>query len=142
MRMFQKILLAADGSEHAYRAAQKAAHLASIEGGARITLLYVIDPSSSKHDIIAEGSSRGRLNDIRHQRVKQIEDLFERKEVSFQYQTLKGEPGPTIVEYANHEDYDVIIIGSRGLNALQEFVLGSVSHKVMKRANCPVMVVK
>ncbi|MGM0899696.1 MAG: universal stress protein [Bacillota bacterium] len=37
---------------------------------------------------------------------------------------------------------DLIIIGSRGLNALQSMVLGSVSHKVMKRASCPVMIVK
>ncbi|EGR8654283.1 universal stress protein, partial [Listeria monocytogenes] len=33
-------------------------------------------------------------------------------------------------------------IGSRGLNSLQEMVLGSVSHKVMKRVNCPALIVK
>lgn len=55
---------------------------------------------------------------------------------------LKGVPGPTIVVYANEQDVDVVVIGSRGLNTLQEMVLGSVSHKVMKRVQCPVLVVK
>lgn len=53
-----------------------------------------------------------------------------------------GEPGPAIVEFTNNNSYDLLVIGSRGLNAFQEMVLGSVSHKVVKRANCPVMVVK
>ncbi|MEC0703363.1 universal stress protein, partial [Bacillus spizizenii] len=53
-----------------------------------------------------------------------------------------GEPGPTIVSYANENQFDMLIVGSRGLNSLQEMVLGSVSHKVAKRANCPVLIVK
>lgn len=52
---------------------------------------------------------------------------------------LYGEPGPSIVYYANKEQFDLVIIGSRGLNSLQEMVLGSVSHKVVKRVKCPVL---
>jgi SulP family sulfate permease len=56
---------------------------------------------------------------------------------------IRGEePGPTIVKYVNENNFDVVVMGSRGLNAIQEFVLGSVSHKVAKRANCPVLIVK
>lgn len=47
-----------------------------------------------------------------------------------------------IVKYANDQKVDIVVIGSRGLNALQEMVLGSVSHKVMKRAHCPALIVK
>ena len=39
-------------------------------------------------------------------------------------------------------NFDLVIIGSRGLNSLQEMVLGSVSHKVVKRVKCPVHIVK
>ncbi|WP_445265744.1 universal stress protein [Solibacillus sp. FSL R5-0449] len=35
-----------------------------------------------------------------------------------------------------------VLVGSRGLNLLQEMVLGSVSHKVMKRVHCPALIVK
>lgn len=41
----------------------------------------------------------------------------------------KDEPGPAIVEYVNKNGFDLVVIGSRGLNALQEFVLGIVSHR-------------
>jgi len=46
------------------------------------------------------------------------------------------------VKYANEQKVDVVVIGSRGLNTLQEVVLGSVSHKVMKRVHCPALIVK
>ncbi|MGN7308692.1 universal stress protein, partial [Bacillus subtilis] len=49
---------------------------------------------------------------------------------------------PEIVKYANENKVDLIVLVSRCLNALQELVLGSVSHKVAKRAHCPVMIVK
>ena len=55
---------------------------------------------------------------------------------------LRGEPGPTIVDYANTKQVDLTIIGSRGLNGLQEMVLGSVSHKIAKRVKSPVLIVK
>jgi nucleotide-binding universal stress UspA family protein len=63
-------------------------------------------------------------------------------QVTYEIKILLGEPGPVIVEYANKEKFDLVVIGSRGLNVLQEMVLGSVSHKVVKRADCPVLIVK
>ncbi|MUV37968.1 TRAP-T-associated universal stress protein TeaD [Lentibacillus sp. JNUCC-1] len=72
--------------------------------------------------------------------------VFEQKaqeyDVTYDLTFLHGEPGPTIVKHANKNEYDVVIIGSRGLNTLQEMVLGSVSHKVAKRVDCPVLIVK
>lgn len=62
--------------------------------------------------------------------------------VNYKTTVLRGNPGPEIVKYANEQSVDLVVIGSRGLNSLQEMVLGSVSHKVMKRVNCPALVVK
>ena len=62
--------------------------------------------------------------------------------LSYKLKLLHGDPGPAIVDYANKENFDLVVIGSRGLNSLQEMVLGSVSHKVVKRVNCPVLIVK
>lgn len=140
--MYQRILLATDGSESALRAAHKAAHLAKIEACARVTIAYVVDPAASKHDVLTEGSSMSLLEQKRHERVKPVEGLFDRKEVSYDFKLLKGDPGTELTRVANEEEYDVVIMGSRGLNALQEVVLGSVSHKVTLGAQCPVMIVK
>lgn len=51
-------------------------------------------------------------------------------------------PGPCLIDYANKGSFDRVIIGSRGLNTLQEMVFGSVSHKVLNRVKCSVLVVK
>lgn len=46
------------------------------------------------------------------------------------------------MEFANKMDFDVAVVGSRGLNTHQEMVLGSVSHKIAKRVKAPVLIVK
>ncbi|MFC0523421.1 universal stress protein [Pontibacillus salicampi] len=140
--MYKKILLAADGSDHARKSAEHAAYLATMETDSVVTVVYVVDAASSKHDVLAEGTSSTYLNELRHERIRPVEGILEEKGVSFDYKILKGEPGPELIRYANEEAYDVIVMGSRGLNALQEMVLGSVSHKVSHGAHCPVMIVK
>jgi|GEM_PF-5109664 len=96
----------------------------------------------SKHEVIHNRSSEA-LTLQRQERMERVLQVAKEAGVPYKINFLRGEePGPTIVEYANKNNFDVIVIGSRGLNALQEFVLGSVSHKVAKRANCPVLIVK
>jgi nucleotide-binding universal stress UspA family protein len=50
------------------------------------------------------------------------------------------DPGDVVVEMA--KDADLAIVGSRGLNPLQRFLMGSVSSKVVHRAECDVLVVR
>ncbi len=139
--MYNKILLAADGSEHSIRTAERATELARLQENATITVIYVIDGDRSKSDVLS-GGDMGMIEHRRHERLLPIEEMLEKEGVNFDVELKRGEPGPTIVKYANENEYDIVIIGSRGLNALQEMVLGSVSHKVAKRSHCPVMIVK
>ena len=53
-----------------------------------------------------------------------------------------GVPSDVIVKFCHQNNYDLIVIGRRGLGKFQEFVLGSVSKYVMEHASCPVMVIK
>lgn len=139
--MFKKLAVAADGSQHSVRAAQKAMELSVGNAEAVIEVVYVIDGDTSKADVLRSGGSDA-LATLRRERLHQIEELFQKAEVSFEIKMLRGEPGPTIINYVNKNDFDIVIIGSRGLNPLQEMVLGSVSHKVAKRVECPVLIVK
>ncbi|MCA1053697.1 universal stress protein [Rossellomorea aquimaris] len=138
--MFNKILLATDGSEHSIRAAEKAIALASTQREAQLDIIYVIDIKQSKDDVLKHWGSEP--TDKRKNKLMLIEQKAKHAEVPFNTIFLHGEPGPTIVDFANKNAYDALVIGSRGLNAFQEMVLGSVSHKVAKRAKCPVMIVK
>lgn len=78
----------------------------------------------------------------RRKRLVPVEEKLEAADVSYYVTILRGEPGPTIVDHANQKQVDLTIIGSRGLNSLQEMMLGSVSHKIAKRVKCPVLIVK
>ena len=78
----------------------------------------------------------------RRRKIINIEQLLQQENVPYEVTILKGEPGPEIVAYVNERNVDIVVLGSRGLNGLQEMVLGSVSHKVMKRVNCPALIVK
>ena len=53
-----------------------------------------------------------------------------------------GSPAETITDFSKTNDYDLIVIGSRGLGLLTGVVMGSVSTYVVHHASCPVMVVK
>lgn len=138
--MFQQILLASDGSSHALRAAEKTAELAKLSNG-KITVLYIIDPSRSKSEVLSVRDMAA-LEDKRKKRLQETEDVFLKQELEYTVKILKGDPGPSIVHYANENEIELVVVGSRGLNSFQEMVLGSVSHKVAKRAECPVMIVK
>ena len=139
--MYKKILLATDGSEHSKRAAENAIHIAQCSDGSAIEVVYVVDADRAKSDVLANWNS-AEMNDFRKERMKEVERQAKEAGVSYDIKILHGEPGPAIVEYVNKNQVDIVVIGSRGLNGLQEFVLGSVSHKVAKRANCPVLIVK
>jgi len=139
--MYKKILLASDGSEHSLRAAEHAIVLAKYTEGSIIEIVFVIDSERAKSDVL-NNWNKVDLGDKRKERIKSVEQKVKEAKVLYEIKILHGEPGPMIVDYANKNNMDVVVIGSRGLNALQELVLGSVSHKVAKRANCPVLIVK
>lgn len=104
---------------------------------AEITVVYVIDGQTSKADILHHYDKEV-VEETRKRRLTSIEDLLRGKNISYEVKILHGEPGPVIVEYANQRDFDIVVVGSRGLNTLQEMVLG----KVAKRVKVPVMIVK
>lgn len=139
--MYKRILLAADGSKNALRAAEEAGKLALLMPEAVVEVLYVIDQAKVREEVM-RASSQAELEENRNRRLEPVLDLLINRHVPYRSSIVHGDPGPTIVQYAAKHRIDLIVIGSRGLNALQEFVLGSVSHKVVKRAGCPVLVVK
>lgn len=138
--MYKKLLVAVDGSENSMRAAKHAAHIASLSENCSVTIIYVADYSKIQTDVLYESFEQ--LKEDNRKKVIPAEQIFQNKNIPYSVEILQGVPGQTIVNFANKQQFDILIIGSRGLNALQKMVLGSVSHKVVKGANCPVLVVK
>lgn len=135
--MFNKILLDSDGSKNALHAAEKAAFIAKVQTDAMVAILCL----TTKADVLSEGSIEA-IRENRYKKLWSTEEIFKKNNSKYEVKIVKGEPGPTIVQHANENKYNLVKIGSRGLGRLQVMILGSVSHKVAKRVDCPVMIVK
>jgi nucleotide-binding universal stress UspA family protein len=138
--VFKRILLAVDGSEHSIRSAKYAIELAEKFNGV-INVVYVVDGNKAKSDVL-HATDKFALEKMRNDKLKAVKELLNKTDIQYEIKILHGEAGPTIVNYANNNEIDGVVLGSRGLNNLQTFILGSVSHKVAKRVECPVLIVK
>ncbi|CDO02911.1 Stress response protein NhaX [Oceanobacillus picturae] len=138
--VFKRILLAVDGSEHSIRSAKYAIELAEKFNGV-INVVYVVDGNKAKSDVL-HATDKFALEKMRNDKLKAVKELLNKTDIQYEIKILHGEAGPTIVNYANNNEIDGVVLGSRGVNNLQTFILGSVSHKVAKRVECPVLIVK
>jgi nucleotide-binding universal stress UspA family protein len=139
--MYKRILVAVDGSDNSRRAAEHTAYIASLNPGSIVKVLYILDYDRTRSDVIHNAGSDD-LHIDRKKTLAPIEAAFKQRKVTYELVIKHGEPGPTIVIFANSNEFDLVVVGSRGLNSFQEMVLGSVSHKVAKRVTAPVLIVK
>lgn len=134
--MYKSIMLAADGSANSYRAAVETLNIINRE--TVVTILNVIQIEKSKDDVLHGGNT---LNEHK-EKLSEIIDLYDSNNVKYNVIFERGLPDETVVRVSNDGGYDVIVLGSRGLNSLQGMMMGSVSYKVAKRSNIPVLIVK
>jgi len=73
---------------------------------------------------------------------KEIDPLLEGCSQHVERVDLEGYPPDVLVEYAAHQDADVLVVGSRGRGDLASLVLGSTSHRVANHAPCDVLIVR
>lgn len=145
--MIEKILVAVDGSDHADRALDFALDLA-MKYTAKILLLSVVPPvflpipslNVMKSQAIADASVELE-NSFRTVLTKTEEKVKRHTNISVFTRLEHGNPDEVIVETAKLGNFDVIVIGSRGLGR-RDFALGSVSSRVAENATCPVLIVK
>ncbi|MBA2665246.1 MAG: universal stress protein [Bradymonadaceae bacterium] len=141
--MFQRILLATDGSEHAERAADAALGLARELSDAHVTLLHVSSQAPSRGQLLqANLDIKSLLEAEAHATIASIESKFTEAGLPYRLEVALGDPAQKIVEIAAARGIDLIVIGSRGLGPVSAVLLGSVSHRVAHDAGCPVMIVK
>lgn len=148
MTKYRSILVPMDGSDNAKRALEQAVDIASTYG-ASITLAYIahdiaplanFDQISSATEYLKEHlpqdiekAGRGFLNDV----AKTVPESIPVKSIF-----AIGSPGPAIVDAVKEGNFDLIVMGSRGLGPLKGLFLGSVSSYVVTRAGCSVLIVK
>ncbi len=142
--MFGKILVPLDGSNHSINALHKAVQIAQKFGG-KITLLHAYQANIvplPKEYALPEAVPR--MVEVSGEAgAKILADAKANIEgVAVETMLAMGEPVETIVEASENGNFDLIVMGARGLSPLKEMLLGSVSHGVTTHAGCPVLIVK
>lgn len=145
--MYKKILVPLDGSDRSNKALFHTVELAS-KLGSKITLMHVV-PSlppyvntavdrlgQAQQSIIEELMRNGK--EMLQQYASSISD----KGIEVESITVMGQPADEIIEKATLEEYDLIVIGSRGLGEIKGYLMGSVSNRVSRHAPCPVLIIR
>lgn len=136
--MFNKVIWATDGSEHADRALELAKSLVSENGGSLVAV------NTIEYLVAKGGGTVFPDQDEREAKIKQqIEDLSAtgvRAEVRI-VESGANSPAHTVARVAEEEGADLIVAGTRGHTPLAGLLLGSVTQRLLSIAPCPVLVV-
>ncbi len=141
-----KLLVTTDGSDHSLKTVEKAIELA-IPLKAEVTVLSVVQ--NVPIHVFPEGFSTQEYLSIEKKLEKNAKDLLDQAEQIFKENGLKvdtiigmGNPADFICKVADEGDYDMVILGSRGLGGFKQLILGSVSNKVAHFVKKSVLIVK
>jgi len=136
----KQILVPLDGSQNSFRGLDEAIIIAR-NCQAVITGLYVTP--------LSPPASAEQKNYILKYLLKNADKFTEKAKIHcaqngilFYEKILHGDEGPKIVKFAHDKNFDLIVIGSRGMGLLKEMFLGSTSNYVLHKSKIPVLVVK
>lgn len=148
MLSFRNILVPVDFSERSRWAYELARSLGS-NTGARLVVLHVIDEIHIAEQAVLLDES-GLLTELPAAAPAHLQAIEERirelypmsSTVEVEYRLREGEPAEEVAQQARGLGSDLIVIGSHGRSGLDRLLVGSVAEAVMRKAPCPVLVVK
>ncbi|QIO25512.1 universal stress protein [Haloarcula sp. JP-L23] len=135
--MYEDVLLPFDGSNGAAEALHHAAEIAHW-ADATIHVLFVADTTLHSVTVVE--------TEVVDTLVQEGEDIVEEAEktlntlgVDSDSDVVQGHPAPTIVEYAEQYEYDVIVMPTHGREGISRYLIGSVTEKVVRLSSVPVL---
>jgi nucleotide-binding universal stress UspA family protein len=149
---FSKILVAIDGSDHSMKAAEYAIDIAR-DNKAQLIALTVLDITKIGYATFAFiASPMHGLDELKQKReeaqgwldkVGQLTSQKANDDIQFKSQIEESmSVGGTIVDFAENQNMDLIVVGSRGRSGFTKLLLGSIASTVVTYATCPVLVIK
>lgn len=139
--MYEHVLLPTDGSEAAANAADEAFAVA-LNNDATLHVLFVVDETAGPLNV--RGSDT-QFDQLEADGEEAVQDLTERAEQAgvdaITSSVRQGTPYQVILDYAE-ENCDLIVMGTHGRSGLDRHLLGSVTEKVVRRANVSVLTVR
>lgn len=140
---YKKILIATDGSESGRQAISAGMEIARLSQG-KAYALYVIDNTD-----LLQGKEGQKWKMLMEEQFKSfgleltatVEEAAKTAGIEVEFITLEGNPAEKILNFAEKQDIDMIVVGSLGKTVTERFLLGSVSERVVRNAKVPVLVV-
>ena len=139
----QAVVVGTDGSPNAEAAVRRATEIAK-GGGAVLHLVsaYPDDPTYS--ETISSSAKRDPINlrEVAESVLTRMERNIESEGVEVITHAREGDPADVILDVAEEQDADLIVVGARGATGLKRFLLGSVPGKLSHYANRDLMIVR
>jgi nucleotide-binding universal stress UspA family protein len=133
-----KVLVPVDGSKNSIEGLQE--DVEHVRHRAGKIILINVQPDGV--DSMVEHRDQDTLGKIADRILEKAEKIILPSGVKYEKVVEFGQPANAIIEYADKEKIDVIIVGSRGLTGIKRFLLGSVASRLVTYAHCNVMVIK
>lgn len=146
-RIFTNIMVATDGSEAAKRAVDSAVKIAQLNK-AKLYAVHVIAPGETKvtqhdpRDAEWKKHIKERLMAQGREATKYVETAGKIVDVEVEPVILEGNPANEIINFAEKNDIELIVIGTLGKTGITRFLLGSVAENVVRHSKKPVLVVR
>lgn len=142
--MGECILVPFDGSPLSERALERAVIKHS---DSDITILYVIDPVYAVYEAEAKGLPNARVwHEMMEERAASLcadaEETAAEHDCTITTAVETGRPAREILQFADTNDIEHILMGSHGRSGVSRFVLGSVAERVMRQSPVPVTIVR
>jgi nucleotide-binding universal stress UspA family protein len=137
---FKKILVALDGSKNSIRALSNAIELAK-QNNSLIAGIFVIQSFPTEMGMRRTIVGKALSKHYKHF-MEIAKTMCAKKGVKFLNVVEYGEEGKTIVSFAHKNNFDLIVVGSRGMGKLKELFLGSTSNYVIHSSKIPVLIIK
>jgi nucleotide-binding universal stress UspA family protein len=142
--LYSKVLVPVDGSENSNRALKHALSLSS-ELKSKLTILYVLEvpPFVYVQSQKLVDSAMASLEKEAKNILDMAQDQAKEFDVVYETKLLKGDNiASTIIDYNKKNDFDIIVIGSRGHGKFKTTLLGGVSNNVLHHSKNPVLIIK
>jgi nucleotide-binding universal stress UspA family protein len=140
---YRNIVIATDGSENNKKAISYGIEIAKLSG-ATVHALYVVDTSSFS-SIPMDAGWEAMYEILRKEGEKavfEVKEVGETAGVEVREVLWEGHPSNEIIDFAENNNADLIVIGTLGKTGLDRFLMGSVAEKVVRGSKVPVMVVR
>ena len=140
--MYDRILLPTDGSEGTDRAVEEAIGLAT-ETGAELHVLFVVDAESVPYaPEMTDERLEAQLRRIGEEAIESIRERAETEGLTVRGAIENGTPHREVLSYVDREDVDLVVMGTHGRSGLDKYLLGSVTERVVRSADVPVLTVR